>query len=119
MQMKWDQEIPGSREAALELEWLETNGLGGYASSSLLNCHTRKYHGLLVANLDYPPGRYVLLSKVEDSLAAGTEEIFLSCHQYPGTFFPPEFPLKFLSLKAIFVSPPLIADSQYFKNKIV
>ena len=94
MQMKWDQEVPGSREAALELEWLETNGLGGYASSSLLNCHTRKYHGLLVANLDSPPGRYVLLSKVEDSLSAGTEEIFLSCHQYPGVFFPPEFPLK-------------------------
>jgi len=94
MQMKWNQEVPGSREAALDLEWLETNGLGGYASSTLLNCHTRKYHGLLVANLDSPPGRYVLLSKVEDSLQAGNEEIFLSCHQYPGVFFPPEFPLK-------------------------
>ncbi|MDY0187217.1 MAG: amylo-alpha-1,6-glucosidase [Syntrophus sp. (in: bacteria)] len=94
MQMKWDQEVPGSREAALELEWLETNGLGGYASSTLLNCHSRKYHGLLVANLNSPPGRHVLLSKVEDSLSAGTEEIFLSCHQYPGVFFPPEFPMK-------------------------
>ncbi|SEM20396.1 glycogen debranching enzyme, putative [Syntrophus gentianae] len=94
MQMKWDQEVPGSRETALELEWLETNGLGAYASSTLLNCHTRKYHGLLVASLDSPPGRHVLLSKVEDSLSAGTEEIFLSCHQYPGVFFPPEFPMK-------------------------
>jgi len=94
MQMKWDQEVPGSREAALELEWLDANGLGGYASSTLLNCHTRKYHGLLVANMDSPPGRHVLLSKIEDSLQAGGQEIFLSCHQYPGVFFPPKFPMK-------------------------
>jgi len=94
MQMKWDQEVPGSREAALELEWLDANGLGGYASSTLLNCHTRKYHGLLVANMDSPPGRHVLLSKIEDSLQAGDQEIFLSCHQYPGVFFPPKFPMK-------------------------
>lgn len=94
MEVKWDSEVPGSREAALEMEWLETNGLGGYASSTLLNCHTRKYHGLLVANLELPPGRHVLLSKVEDSLQAADQEIFLSCHQYPGVFFPAEFPLK-------------------------
>ena len=36
---------------ALRTEWLETNGLGGYASSSIHNCNTRKYHGLLVAGL--------------------------------------------------------------------
>lgn len=94
MQIKWDQAVPGSRETALELEWLETNGLGGYASSTLLNCHTRKYHGLLVANIDSPPGRHVLLSKIEDSLQAGDQEIFLSCHQYPGVFFPSDFSLK-------------------------
>lgn len=79
---------------ALDLEWLETNGLGGYASSTLLNCHTRKYHGLLVATLKAPPGRYVLLSKFEDSLLGKKEEVFLSCHQYPGVFFPQEYCLK-------------------------
>jgi len=55
LQMKRDQEIPGSREAVLNLEWLETKGLGGYASSTLLNCHTRRYRGFCVANLDSPP----------------------------------------------------------------
>ncbi len=75
-------------QTALHLEWLETNGRGGYASSSLLHCHTRKYHGLLVANLLEPAGRHVLLSKFEDSLSLGEEEHFLSCHQYPGLFFP-------------------------------
>ena len=73
---------------ALQYEWLDTNGMGGYASSTLLNCHTRKYHGLLVSNLLQPEGRFVLLSKVEDSLVAGDKEFFLSCHQYPGTFIP-------------------------------
>ncbi|MCX5840248.1 MAG: glycogen debranching enzyme N-terminal domain-containing protein, partial [Deltaproteobacteria bacterium] len=51
-----------SREQALTLEWLETNGLGGYSSSTVLNCHTRRYHGLFVVNLKEPPGRHVLLS---------------------------------------------------------
>ena len=77
-----------SQKEALELEWLETNGLGGYASSTILNCHTRKYHGLLVANLKKPPGRHVLLSKFEDSLCIRGNEFFFSCHQYPGEFFP-------------------------------
>jgi predicted glycogen debranching enzyme len=73
---------------ALGWEWLETNGLGGYAASTILNCHTRKYHGLLVATLPDRPGRFVLLSKVEDSLVVGDREFYLSCHRYPGTYFP-------------------------------
>ena len=73
---------------ALRLEWLETNGLGGYASSTILNCHTRRYHGLLVANLTEPPGRFVLLSKFEESLLIKDTEFFLSLHKYPGTFQP-------------------------------
>ncbi|MCK9231207.1 MAG: amylo-alpha-1,6-glucosidase [Syntrophales bacterium] len=85
---------PGANESFLKREWLETNGRGGYASSTLLNCHTRKYHGLLVANLASPPGRYVLLSKFEDSLRLRDREIYLSCHQYPGTLFPDEVLLR-------------------------
>ena len=75
--------------AALDWEWLETDGAGGYASSTVMNCHTRKYHGLLTANLTQPAGRYVTLSKFEDSLRLGEEEHFFSCHQYPDFFFPP------------------------------
>ena len=74
---------------ALGWEWLEVNGSGGYASSSVMNCHTRKYHGLLVANLAQPAGRHVMLSKFEDSVCLGAEEHFFSCHQYPNFFFPP------------------------------
>ena len=73
---------------SLRLEWLDSNGLGGYASSSILNCHTRRYHGLLVSNLTVPPGRYVLLSKFEDSLVIRDREFFLSLHRYPNILAP-------------------------------
>jgi predicted glycogen debranching enzyme len=73
---------------SLHREWLETNGLGGYASGAILNCNTRKYHGLLVANLKMPRGRHVLLSRYEDSVMVNGKESFLSCCQYPDVFFP-------------------------------
>ena len=77
----------------IEREWLEADGQGGYSSSTLENCHTRRYHGLIVANLQAPVGRYVLLSKLEDSLLVGGDEYFLSSHRYPGVLFPPAPPI--------------------------
>ena len=77
-----------AKDSALSREWLETDGRGGYASSTLENLHTRKYHGLFVANIPNPEGRYVLLSKLEDSLFIGGKEYFFSSHQYPGVIFP-------------------------------
>jgi len=77
-------------EKALSLEWLESNGLGGYASSTILSCNTRKYHGLLVANLKTPQGRHSLLSWLEDSIVMKGQEFFLSCCQYPDVFHPGE-----------------------------
>jgi len=75
-------------ETATRKEWLDTNGLGGYASSTIINCHTRKYHGLLVAALKKPRGRFVLLSKVEASLTDGEKEFLLSTNKYPGVYHP-------------------------------
>src|ERR1041385_5926179 len=54
--------------AATSREWLVTNGIGGYASSSLAGADTRRYHGLLVAALHPPLGRAVLLSKLEETM---------------------------------------------------
>ncbi len=88
MQVRIEKDICRNIGEALSLEWLETDGAGGYASSTILMCHTRKYHGLLVPNLADPPGRHVLLSKFEDSVFVKNEEFFFSCHQYPGVFFP-------------------------------
>ena len=49
-------------------EWLITNGIGGYGSSTILGINTRKYHGLLVAPLTPPARRHVILSKLDESL---------------------------------------------------
>ncbi len=73
---------------SLTKEWLLTNGLGDYSSSSLPCCNTRKYHGLLVANLPKLNGRYVLLSTTEDSLIGGGKEFFFSTRKHPDTYFP-------------------------------
>src|SRR5258706_3341816 len=56
---------------AIQHEWLETNGLGGWASSSLIGANTRRYHGLLVAALAPPSERMVLLSKLDETIVTG------------------------------------------------
>src|SRR5688572_18354193 len=65
-------------------EWLETNGLGGYASSSLIGANTRRYHGLLVAAIQPPVVRSVLLSKFEETLVIAGTRYDLSSNQYGG-----------------------------------
>ena len=55
-------------EESLEREWIIGNGIGGYASSSIIGANTRKYHGLLVAPLMPPARRFVILSKVDESI---------------------------------------------------
>src|SRR5512143_2805129 len=52
-------------------EWIVTNGLGGYASSTLAGVSTRRYHGILVAALPNPLGRIVMLNHLGERLVAG------------------------------------------------
>ena len=72
---------------ALHAEWIEANGLGDYASSTACGCNARRYHGLLVANLDQI-GRHVLLSGVEDWLDADGKSYPLSSRCHPGCVYP-------------------------------
>jgi len=62
---------------SLQLEWLESNGLGGYASGTCAGAHTRRYHGLLVAATRPPASRTLLLHKLEETVVtqAGSFEI--------------------------------------------
>lgn len=53
---------------ALEREWIITNGIGGYSASCIFGINTRKYHGLLVAPLSAPARRYLILSKLDESV---------------------------------------------------
>jgi len=50
-------------------EWLVTNGLGGFASGTLLGIGTRRYHGLFVPNLTEPKGRYIMISRFDEEIA--------------------------------------------------
>jgi predicted glycogen debranching enzyme len=75
-------------DAAASREWVETNGIGGYASSTVAGAHTRRYHGLLVAATRPPLGRMVLLSKYEETLVVDGERFELSGNRYPGTVHP-------------------------------
>ena len=69
-------------------EWLEANGLGGYAMSTATGENTRRYHGLLVAAVGPPVGRAVLLSKVEETLVIDGRRIDLSTNRFPGVTHP-------------------------------
>jgi len=76
-------------DTLFDLEWLLTNGIGGYASSTLCGANTRRYHGLLIASDDPPTARRVVVSKIEESIVSsvgGTIE--LSTNQYPGAVYP-------------------------------
>lgn len=70
------------------LEWLETNGTGGFAMGTAAGVNTRRYHGVLVAALDPPIDRFVLLSKLEETAVIDGRAIELATAQYPGTVHP-------------------------------
>src|SRR5262247_501250 len=86
--ISFDQETHCNLDSALRKEWLETNGLGGFASSTITGLNTRRYHGLLTAATKPPVGRMVLLSKLEETLIIDGRRYELSANQYPGVIHP-------------------------------
>ena len=72
----------------LSREWLATNGIGGFASSTVLGCNTRRYHALLCAATRPPLGRMVLVNKADETLTVGDRSFELGCNQYPGAIHP-------------------------------
>lgn len=70
------------------LEWLVTNGIGGYASSTISGANTRRYHGLLVAALNPPVERKVMVSKIEETLVSEDGNFELGSNFYPGVIHP-------------------------------
>lgn len=74
---------------ALNKELLRTNKRGAYASSTIIGCNTRKYHGLLVApqpQLDME--NHVFLSTLDETVLQRDAEFHLAIHKYPGLFHP-------------------------------
>ena len=61
-------------EEGLKKEWLLTNGIGGFSSSTVIGANTRKYHGLLIAPLTPPGRRHLILSKLDESIEIGSKK---------------------------------------------
>lgn len=89
--IQFNREICTHLEAGLLREWLETNGLGGFASSTIIGLNTRRYHGLLIAAAKPPGGRLVLLSKIEETFVIGGQAFELSANRYLGVVHPQGF----------------------------
>jgi predicted glycogen debranching enzyme len=88
MPIELDNELLADVERAQRLEWLETNGRGGFASSTVIGANTRRYHGLLTAALFPPVRRHVLLSRVEEVIEPEGRAVELACNFYPGVVHP-------------------------------
>ena len=72
----------GDVMSLLSREWLITNGLGGYASSSLMNVATRRYHGVFVPDLPSPRGRTLMVPRLEEEAEFGVTRVRLSGVEY-------------------------------------
>ena len=69
-------------DQAIRKEWLVTNGLGSYASSTALSINTRKYHGLLVAAMHPPGDRTVCLAKLDEEVIIGNDIFSLGANEF-------------------------------------
>src|SRR5215510_10318507 len=87
----FEKTVCSNLDSALNREWLETNGLGGFACGTLAGINTRRYHGLLTAALNPPGGRMLLLSKLEETLVIGERRIDLSANEYLDVIHPQGF----------------------------
>jgi predicted glycogen debranching enzyme len=89
--IKFDSEICTNFEEALSREWLETNGIGGFASATISGANSRRYHGILTAATKPPLGRITMLSKFEETLTIGENSYELSANQFPNVVDPQGF----------------------------
>jgi len=89
--ISFNEDICTEFAAASGREWLETNGIGGFASGTISGANTRRYHALLTAAMRPPLGRVALLSKFEETLVIDGARFELSTNQYPGNIHPRGF----------------------------
>lgn len=89
--IKFDSDICTDFESASSREWLETNGIGGFAASTVSGANTRRYHGILTPATRPPLGRVTMLSKFEETLIIDGGIFQLSSNKYPKTIDPKGF----------------------------
>ena len=115
-----------SLEEGLKKEWIITNGLGGFSSSTIIGANTRKYHGLLIAPLLPPGRRYLILSKLDESLEISGEkydlytnvckEYISKGYNYQVEFEKEELPIFRYKVKDVEIEKTICLD--YGKNTV-
>lgn len=86
--LTFDKKELGNLEYSLQREMLATDRRGGYMSTTIVCCNTRKYHGLMVTPIDDSDRAYVLLSSVDETVVHDGQSFNLALHRFPGTYEP-------------------------------
>lgn len=87
--LHFDKAELGNLQYSLRREMLATNRAGGYMSTTIVCCNTRKYHGLMVTSLDdFESEDYVLLSSLDETILQHNQEFNLAIHRYAGNYEP-------------------------------
>lgn len=66
----------------IKREWAVTNGIGGYAGSSMIGAHSRTHQGYLIASLHAPIERYLVFSKINETATVGTRTVSFETSQH-------------------------------------
>lgn len=86
--LTFDKSELGNLEYSLQREMLSTDRMGGYMSTTIVCCNTRRYHGLMVAPIDDSDRTYVLLSSLDETVIQHDQTFNLALHRFPGVYEP-------------------------------
>jgi len=108
-----------SADERLSSEWLETNGLGGWANATIAGINTRRYHGLLVAAVKPPTERSVLVSKLDETIVINGERFELGTNDYGEVIDPKGFQYLRSFTKSLFPQFMFEAGGVQLRKSIV
>ncbi len=114
-------------EQGIQREWVVSNGIGGFASSTIIGANTRRYHGLLIASLNPPIRRHLILSKLDETIELRDTQYQLYTNQTPGyisngylhlqRFILDPFPTFLFSIKDVYIEKKIFMI--YGRNSVV
>lgn len=88
MPLTFDKNSLGNLEYSLQREMLSTDRAGGYMSTTIVCCNTRKYHGLIVSPINEEDKQYVLLSSLDETIMYEEQPFNLAIHRFPNNYEP-------------------------------
>lgn len=86
--LTFDKSELGNLEYSLQREMLATDRIGGYMSTTIVCCNTRRYHGLIVAPIDDSDRTCLLLSSLDETIVQHDQSFNLALHRFKGVYEP-------------------------------